>query len=71
MKTENSRKNNVREIVVPISPSLQKIITKVGVTKSPFILVILKEGYDEETLAIKKDWHNKDLISISNISLRN
>ena len=46
MKTENTRKNNVKDIVVPISPNLQKIIDKVGVKNSPFVLGILKEGYD-------------------------
>jgi integrase len=61
MKTENTRKNNVKDIVVPISPNLQKIINKVGVKNSPFVLGILKEGYDEKTLANKKDWQQQKL----------
>jgi integrase len=47
--------------VVPISPNLQKIINKVGVKKSPFVLGILKEGYEEITLANKKDWQQQKL----------
>jgi integrase len=61
MKTENTRKNNVKDIVVPISSNLQKIINKVGVKNSPFVLGILKEGYDEKTLANKKDWQQQKL----------
>lgn len=61
MKTENTRKNNVKDIVVPISPNLKKIINKVSVKHSPFVLGILKEGYDEKTLANKKDWQQQKL----------
>ena len=61
MKTENTRKNNVKDIVVPISPNLRKIIDKVGVKNSPFVLGILKEGYEEMTLANKKDWQQRKL----------
>jgi integrase len=61
MKTENTRKNNVKDIVVPISPNLRKIIDKVGVKKSPFVLGILEEGYEEKTLANKKDWQQQKL----------
>jgi hypothetical protein len=69
MKTENTRKHNVRQIVVPISPNLRKLIDKIGVKSSPFVLGILEEGYDEKTLANKKDWQqqkiNKSLKYIS------
>jgi integrase len=61
MKTENTRKNNVKDIVVPISTNLRQIINKVGVKNSPFVLGILKEGYDEKTLANKKDWQQQKL----------
>jgi integrase len=61
MKTENTRKNNVKDIVVPISPNLRKIIDKVGVKNSPFVLGILKEGYEEKTFANKKDWQQQKL----------
>ena len=69
MKTENTRKNNIKDIVVPISPNLRKIIDKVGVKTSPFVLGILNEGYDEKTISYKKDWQqqklNRDLKYIS------
>jgi integrase len=61
MKTENTRKHNVRQIVVPISPNLRKLIDKIGVRNSPFVLGILKEGYDEQTLANKKDWQQQKI----------
>ena len=60
-KTENTRKNNVKDIVVPISANLQKLINKVGVKNSPSVLGILKEGYDEKTLANKKDWQQQKM----------
>ena len=69
MKTENTRKNNVRDIVVPLYPKLKELIDKVGVKSSPFILGILQEGYDEKTFRNKKDWQqqkiNKSLKYIS------
>ena len=61
MKTENTRKNNVRDIVVPISHKLRKIIDKVGVKNSPYVLGILKEGNDEKTFSYKKDWQQQKL----------
>jgi integrase len=61
MKTENTRKNNVKDIVAPISPNLKKLINKHGVKNSPFVLGILKDGYDEKTLANKKDWQQQKL----------
>jgi integrase len=48
-KTETTRKNNVKPITAPLIPQLQEIIDKVGVTGSPFILGLLKEGYSETT----------------------
>ena len=69
LKTENTRKNNVRDIVVPIYPKLRELIDKVGVKSSPFILGVLQEGYDEKTFRNKKDWQqpkiNKSLKYIS------
>jgi integrase len=55
-KTENTRRNNVRDIVVPVIPSLIKLIEKVGVKSSPFILGILEKGYNEGNLQGKKGW---------------
>jgi integrase len=61
MKTENTRKNNVRDIVVPLEPKLRQLIDKHGNIDSPFILGVLKEGYDEKTFRDKKDWQQKKL----------
>ena len=46
-KTETTRKNNKKEIVVPITEELKKLIEKVGVKDSPFILGKLKDGYSD------------------------
>jgi hypothetical protein len=37
-KTETTRKNNVKDIVVPIVDKLQSVLDRVGVKSSPFIL---------------------------------
>ena len=46
-KTETTRKSNKKEIVVPLSPKLKKLIDKIGVKDSPFILGMLKAGYTD------------------------
>lgn len=48
MKTENTRRNNIKEIVAPITPKVQELLDKVGVKDSPFILGKIKEGYSEQ-----------------------
>jgi integrase len=48
-KTENTRKSNIRPITVPITPSMQELIDKIGSKDSPFILGLLKEGYAANT----------------------
>lgn len=48
-KTENTRKNNIKPITVPLTPKLKKLIDKIGVSDSPFILGMLTEGYSENT----------------------
>jgi integrase len=69
-KTETTRKNNIKEIVVPIYPKLQEIIDKVGFKDSPFVIGKLKEGYTESTFINKsrkvKREINKNLTIISN-----
>lgn len=47
MKTETTRKSNIKEIVAWISPDVKEILDRVGVKGSPFILGRLKEGYSE------------------------
>jgi len=46
-KTEDTRKNNRKPIIVPITDKLKDSIASVGDKKSPFILGLLNEGYDE------------------------
>ncbi len=46
-KTETTRKNNKKDIVVPIHPKLKEIIDKIGVKDSPYILGKLKDGYSD------------------------
>ncbi len=46
-KTETTRKNNKKQIVVPITPKLKELIDKVGVKSSSFILGRLQDGFSE------------------------
>lgn len=52
-KTETTRKNNVKEIVVPITADLKKLIRKIGVRNSPYILGKLADGYSESSFENK------------------
>jgi integrase len=68
-KTENTRKNNIKPLTVPVTPKLQEVMDKVGVSDSPFILGLLEEGYAENTfenLSHKiRSILNEDLLEIS------
>lgn len=46
-KTEDTRKNNRKPITVPLTDKLKDSIARVGNKNSPFLLGLLKEGYDE------------------------
>ena len=46
-KTETTRRNNVKDIVIPIVDKLQTVLDRVGVKSSPFILGQMKEGYTD------------------------
>jgi len=46
-KTEDTRKNNRKPIIVPLTDKLKDSIVCVGDKKSPFLLGLLNEGYDE------------------------
>jgi len=46
-KTEDTRKNNRKPITVPLTDKLKDSIARVGNKNSPFLLGMLKEGYDE------------------------
>jgi integrase len=50
-KTESTRKNNKKKITVPLTDRLKESIEKVGNKTSPFLLGLLKEGYDENFLS--------------------
>jgi len=68
-KTETTRRNNVKEIVAPIGDKVQKLIDKIGVNESPFIIGELKEGYNESTFDNKshklRQTINRELSKIS------
>lgn len=46
-KTEDTRKNNRKPIIVPLTDKLKDSIERVGDKDSPFLLGKLKEGYSE------------------------
>lgn len=46
-KTEDTRKNNRKPIIVPLTDKLKDSIALVGDKNSTFLLGLLKEGYDE------------------------
>ena len=46
-KTENTRKNNRKPIIVPLTDKLKDSIARVGDKSSPYLLGMLEEGYDE------------------------
>jgi hypothetical protein len=68
-KTETTRKNNIKSIVVPITEKLRAVINKVGDNDGPYILGLLKEGYTENTFENKnhriKQQINRNLSQIS------
>jgi len=71
MKTENTTRNNARDIVIPIIPKLRELIEKIGVNESPYILGHLKKGYNEKNLRSQKDWQlQKIRVGLNSISSR-
>ena len=64
-KTYTTRKNNIKNIVVPVTKKLQGVIDKIGDKNSPFILGLIKEEYSENTFENKnhriKQQINKNL----------
>lgn len=50
-KTENTRKNFKKEIIVPIDIKIENLINKVGNRESDFVLGKLKNGYSETTFS--------------------
>lgn len=68
-KTETTRKKNVRPVVVPIIPDLQKLLEKYGNNNSTYVLGKINENYDETTFNNKSDklkkMINSELLKIS------
>jgi len=54
-KTETTRKNNIKEITVPITPKVRELLDKLGVKDSPYILGKVHEGYSERTFENRND----------------
>ncbi len=67
-KTENTRKNNKKDIIVPLIDKLKELIEKIGDKSSPYILGLLHEGYTDRFLENKnhkiKQIMNRDLAKI-------
>ncbi len=55
MKTETTRKKNVKQIIVPRTPGVNELLEKIGDKNSPFVLELLQEGYSEETIDNKSN----------------
>lgn len=68
-KTETTRKNNRSDIVIPLWDKLTDLINKIGVKESPFILGLLKEGYNDLYLRNKSMKYRKKInLSLKEIS---
>ena len=48
-KTETTRKNNIKDLVIPVDEKLQAVLDRVGDKSSPFILGLISEGYTESS----------------------
>lgn len=55
LKTETTRKKNVKQIIVPKTKGITELLDKIGDKNSPFVLGLLQEGYSEETLDNKSN----------------
>lgn len=68
-KTENTRKSNKQEIIVPVNEKIQCLLDRVGDSSSEFVLGLLKEGYTEAFFDYinrkKKTIINKNLGEVS------
>lgn len=64
MKTETTRKTNVKPITVEITPEIQVLLDKVGYKDSPYILGLLNKDYiTEGDFNYKKDWEQSKINS--------
>lgn len=60
-KTETTRKSNIQELVVPLTPELKRYLNLVGDPTSPFILGKIKEDFTEKTLRNRKNRFRKEI----------
>jgi integrase len=77
MKTETTRKNNVKPIVAPMIPRVKILLYKLRVKDHPYILGLCSDDFNEAQFTFKKDWElrklNRNLKYISdklNLSIR-
>lgn len=54
MKTENTKKTTIQEIIVPLTPSLKDVLNRVADPTSIFVIGQIKEGYTEQQLLNRK-----------------
>jgi len=66
-KTETTRRNNKKEIIVPINPLLRVLLDKIGVKDSPYVLGKLKDGYSDTMFENK----SKKMKAAINSNLKN
>lgn len=68
-KTETTRKNNIKEIIVPITSNLKELLGKVGVGESAYIIGKMNDQYGERTFNNKsfkiRKSINRDLKTLS------
>jgi len=68
-KTETTRKSNIQELVIPLSPELKYYLNLVGDPISPFVLGKIKEGYTETALRNRKNRFRQEInTELKNIS---
>lgn len=65
-KTETTRRNNKKEIIVPVSPLLKGLMDKIGVKDSPYMIGKLKDGYSDSMFENKSKKMKKEI----NLSLK-
>lgn len=69
-KTETTRKNNIKPIIIPFNYKLKRVIVKVGDRKNDFILGKVKDDYSEVTFdnisGKLKQKINRNLVFLTN-----
>jgi integrase len=60
-KTETTRKSNIQELSIPLTPELKQYLNLVGDPTSPFVLGKIKEGYTETALRNRKNRFRQEI----------